>query len=426
MKKRIIYSVAIIFSVALFITGAVAAWFTAQTGMENSFTAGTVSIEADSSSVSSLYFDPSEAVYIYGVEQGTGDLYEVNLQNQSSSRIFDTPDLMPGNPNSPNGLAFDRGNQRLYFAVYSAAASESELYFYDLKSKDMVYAGTVDGVVAGSTFGRGCLWYIRNATDHLYKVTFDLDGKVDQEEFVAAITAGQKSFRFGDIAFDIRSNVLYGSSLQSGTTDPEFFKYNLVTGDYQMISQDGAIRLQLAFGSDGSLYGHSTGSRHWYQIDGETGSANYLFTGQEHFTDLASGYLSTWNPGDCSEEVFRITNTGTKNAYIRADFSGAWYEYDEILNDWILWNPDPPDLSVVTVNIADSDWEYLDGFYYYNNVVAGTYYGVGGVVEVKVKVCLDGPKTDNQFQGKRYILTARFEAIQSTHDASTEKWGWSP
>jgi hypothetical protein len=41
-------------------------------------------------------------------------------------------------------------------------------------------------------------------------------------------------------------------------------------------------------------------------------------------------------------------------------------------------------------------------------------------------VCLDGPNTDNEYQGARYTINATFQAIQASHefDTTNEPNGW--
>jgi hypothetical protein len=42
-----------------------------------------------------------------------------------------------------------------------------------------------------------------------------------------------------------------------------------------------------------------------------------------------------------------------------------------------------------------------------------------------LKVHLKGPETCNQYQGKRFMLTGTFDAIQTTHGAPAQNsWLW--
>jgi len=134
-----------------------------------------------------------------------------------------------------------------------------------------------------------------------------------------------------------------------------------------------------------------------------------------------------WNPGDCNESLYTIINTGSKRINLRGEVTGSWYEYDEESNDWISWTPDPDD-NVVTISPADSSsgWVQQGGYFYYEPSIPGTYDGTPveeRTVGLKLKVCLAGEETDNQYQGKRYILRATFEAIQASNGAAASE-GW--
>lgn len=432
MKKRIILSVLAIIFVLSLISGAVVAWFTDVDTTENVFQAGTVLIEADSSVIMSQNFDPAGAVYIYGVEQGTGHLYEINVETGVSYKLYNTPNYAPNNMNSPNGLAFDNPNRRLYFAVYqSSAAPESKLYFYDFREKELVYAGKVDGVVAGATYGLGYFWYIKNVTDELYRINFKPDGTFGEEdnEFFAAITEGARTFRFGDIAFDISDGILYGSSLASEGHDTVFFTYDTENGIYNEVKSPDSPALQISFGSDRVLYGHSTGTGEWYSIDRATGTRNYKFTTPEKFTDLASGYISTWNPGDCEKFRVWIRNTGTKKIYLRL-VPEVWWEGGLQVDNVHIYFCDgmsPGDEYSDPGWEKAENWEMIDsgagqGINRYTIHYTGPPIEPGEEVELCLMICLDGPDTGNEYQGLKFFLTFTVEAIQSTHEAAFERW----
>jgi hypothetical protein len=103
--------------------------------------------------------------------------------------------------------------------------------------------------------------------------------------------------------------------------------------------------------------------------------------------------------------------------------NGSWLEYvvDEEgeTGSWVPWDPA---VDVVEITLTEGNWEKgPQGYYYYNAILAP-----GETAELRLKVCLDGPSTGNEFQGKRFVLTGEFEAIQASHDASQEIWSWSP
>ena len=85
---------------------------------------------------------------------------------------------------------------------------------------------------------------------------------------------------------------------------------------------------------------------------------------------------------------------------------------------------------VVTISLADgedTDWKKEGDYFYFMDPIPGTYSEENAddrTVELKVKVCLAGEDTDNDYQGKRYIISTVFEAIQASNDAPHLAEGW--
>lgn len=415
MKKRIIFSVFTIVVAAAVIAGGTMAWFSNSAETSDAvFTAGVVSIEAGGSVILSQNFDPEEAVYLYGATERTGDksgLYEIDVKSGNTHMFYeiDLSELAVSDTYSPNGLAFDNENRRLYFSLING--SNSTLYFYDFKNKELVTAGQVNAVVYGATFWNGYFWFIKNNSDDLYKVTFNADGKVITSEKVADITEklqNPKSFGFGDVVIDIRDGVLYGSSTETGNA---FFSYDIDNEVYSEIASSGnVINLQIAFGSDGVLYGHSTKTKKWYSINHANGNTEELRTGDLIFNDLASGYISVWNPGDTEKLKYYVTNTGTKRIYLRAKLEGSW-ENSGLDDDMV---------KITLCPEYEGDWkEHGNGVFYYMHEIMP-----GGSVTLCAQVQLNGPDTDNDYQGETYTLTGVMEAIQATNDAPYLAEGW--
>lgn len=273
----------------------------------------------------------TEAV-VYGTERGPGgtidnygDIYEIDLDSGTATYLF-RPNLNLGQRNYPNGNAFDTVNNRLYYSSNDSESTPSDLYFYDFASSQ-TFTGTLDGVSAGASFYNGKYYYIANGTDDLMEVALYAGGTIASETKIADITGNAKGWGFGDIV--IRSDgVLFGSP------GGEFFKFDLNTLTYTSISTTGAVGMQLAFGSNGVLYGHSAGTGEFFTIDptdGTTTSIGYVTgsaTGQ--FTDLASGPLpSVWETawgGACDEENYWDGETGFVY-FFNPDGKGNWASY---------------------------------------------------------------------------------------------------
>ncbi len=235
---------------------------------------------------------------VFGVERGSGNLYEIDVTAGVAYRLADITDPVPANVNSPNGLAYDGATNRLYFSASLEGAATSDLYFWDGNS--MHLAGTVTGQAGGASIHDGAYYYVVNATDDLVKVTFTAAGAVANETTIYPGFAGTDTFRFGDLAISPDGSTLYGSTLQSGTTPPTFFNLDLGTGAYAAVSTSSGVGLQLAFGDDGVLYGQSTGTGEFFTVDpltGSTVSAGTPSGALDGFTDLASGTcVPEWTP----------------------------------------------------------------------------------------------------------------------------------
>ena len=212
--KKLIIAAFVIALTSLLVGGATMAWFTdGDTAGTATFASGTLSIDAG-------------ANMIFGVEEITGDLYEIDLTDGHSYLLFDRT-IGTTNDKYVNALAYDRVNKRLYYTPYGV-----NLYFYDFdveRSAESLSGGRP----AGATFGRGYYWYIPQDSNDLRCVTFNPDGTISTDAvFMANFTGG--SFNFGDIALDINDDVLYGSA---NATEKVFFKIDLASKVYTKIDQ---------------------------------------------------------------------------------------------------------------------------------------------------------------------------------------------
>ncbi len=447
MKRKVLLIALTIALVAGIVGGGTMAWFTAKAEVNNEFTAGTVMIQADSNMIYSQYFDPQDGVFVYGIEGKTGDIYEIDPVNKLENKIFNNPDTYSGW--YPNALAFDKANDRLYFA-----RNRTELWFYDFSGDQLKKAGdfkhsSVTEVgnkdVYGAAFGGGYYWYVPNGTAYLFKVAFNPDGTIKSDAY--QIMTDAPNMNFGDVVIDYAGGIIYGSATAF------YFTYDTVNDVFTNYGATDAHDLQLAWGSDGKLYGHRSGTadtRAWYEItDPNDGSVENLnFQSENSYYDLASGYKSFWNPGDCAWKKFTVYNTGTKEIKVRVDLSGLWeFNYDWLWENWEAlcfteiedasgeprWPERPArpsaewdafveylaDLPVpVTSNPVPCEengsvnWAIVNGYWEYNGTLeAGQY------AELCLKVCLDGPGATNEFQGGKFKLNAFFEAVQASNEA---------
>ena len=132
--------------------------------------------------------------------------------------------------------------------------------------------------------------------------------------------------------------------------------------------------------------------------------------------------LARWNPGDIDLIGYYVRNVGNKKAYVRGTFAGSWYEQNEA-GQWVPYNGDTNLVELEISEKSRNDWEL--------EKVGNTDYYVyqyelepGEAVELYLHIYLKGPETNNDYQGKRYILKGEFDAVQTTHGARGELWGF--
>jgi hypothetical protein len=172
-------------------------------------------------------------------------------------------------------------------------------------------------------------------------VPFNPDGTIDTVTGISSvdITGNTKTFAFGDI--DIRADgILFGSGRANGAI--VFFTYNLNTNTYNELSPTWFS--QIAFGSNGILYGTPSGESVSGIIEINTDDASKTSVGtlSYNYTDITSGpgcpgtltigywknhaicgkapYDSTWDSFDkgadfflCTDETYcQVMNTAPK------------------------------------------------------------------------------------------------------------------
>ena len=207
-------------------------------------------------------------------------LYVIDIQEGEAIHVADTVGSSIS-PSSPNGIAFDPNNRRLYYAVdpdVGTTGNPVELWFYDLADGQQVLAGQLQQQAAGAGWYDGRYWYFHNETDDLYAVSFAPDGTVAPGGEVLAygdLTGGTRQYRFGDLAATA-DGVLYGSSLASSPSTAELFSVDLTDGTYTELYTPapgawGGDRdptgLQLAVDDAGTLYGQAAADGSFFEID---------------------------------------------------------------------------------------------------------------------------------------------------------------
>lgn len=244
------------------------------------------------------------SVTLYALQEGVpvgelgGKLFNIDAGTLIAEFVYD-PELAQQTRNQPNGLAIDGTEEtlRLYFAAAPDPSRLSTVYFLD-EGANHVFAGKAAGFIAGADMHDGIYYYINDLTDDLRAISFSDSGHIESDTIVhGGFTDGlvPQGYRLGDLAISCTGD-LYVSAFHADFAQPksvEFFSLDLDTGDYTLIKEHTADDAwELAFGTDGTLYGHDPSTGEFFTVDTATGDTTFLglALGSDHgaFTDLAS------------------------------------------------------------------------------------------------------------------------------------------
>lgn len=230
-------------------------------------------------------------VYGSNLNAGASDfddaIYAYDLKEETQELVYD-PTPIDGHMNYPNANAYDYDNQRIYFGT-----DDGRLFYHQIGSGTHVQ---VEGGATSGTFGsmacggwyNGKFYYIQNGTNRLYEVTIIADVATRTQIGTVPTSAG-----YGDIAFDPANEGVFVASAGS-----VWYAYNVNTGDDWdlIIDVNGDIpakHLQLAYGSDGVLYGVNATTGQFFSIvydtDANTVTLDKGWDSPYTYTDLASG-----------------------------------------------------------------------------------------------------------------------------------------
>jgi len=234
-----------------------------------------------------------QTAVLYGIERYTGTVYGVDVLTGTSWMEFDIVPPPSTLSATPNGLAYDVWNDRFYYCNYQTVP-DNTLYFWD---GDQHVAGLLIGDTAAATFYDGKYYYITGPppSDDLYVVEFGINGFMSGSPVkLADIASDAHGWTFnGDIA--IKDGVIYGWGWCGIDNEYEFFTYDLDTGDFNVNTVSSSFSLQIAFGSDGILYGHrSGGAGAFYVVDTTNGDVTMVTPTPSPvnlYTDCASGMI---------------------------------------------------------------------------------------------------------------------------------------
>jgi len=214
-------------------------------------------------------------------------IYAYDLNAQTQTLVYD-PTPIDNSENYPNANAYDPVNNRIYFGT-----DDGRLFYHEIGSGTHVQ---VEGNATSGTFGTmasgawydGNFYYVENSTNRLYRVT--ISGTTANRTQIGTVPT---SNGYGDIAFDpANPGVFIGSA---GSPTAIWYWYDINSGTKGTLSRTGGElkHLQLAYGSNGVLYGVEAISGQFYTVvyDKVAGSVTLTedWNSGYTFTDLASG-----------------------------------------------------------------------------------------------------------------------------------------
>jgi hypothetical protein len=278
-----------------------------------------------------FYAAPVGDVVIYGTGQDDrgGELWAINLTQGTTHLMWTETDPNPGDRNSPNAVAFDAVNGRMYFTVNRTVTAPfpftvDDLYMFNVNSYAApVNVGTVARTAYSADFSNGSYYYVPNRTHDLMRVDFDAAGFKTGEvavcsSFRAGLTDASELF-FGDIA--IRDGIVYGSVRVGGlgTGPAKFFRLTLSNCAYtESAAGDHPELLQLAWGGDGVLYGHDASTGLFHVVDPITGtlSAGPTYAGNIRLSDVAPASFTPIVIVGCPVDNIPGVTFGTLSDYL--------------------------------------------------------------------------------------------------------------
>ena len=217
-----------------------------------------------------------------GTEPLDDALYAYDLKNQTQTLVYD-PTSIDSSQNYPNANAYDAVNQRIYFGT-----DDGRLFYHEIGSGThvQVEGGTTSGTfgtMACGSFYDGKFYYVQNGTNRLYAVDIVANVATRTEVGTVPVSVG-----YGDIAFDPANP---GQFIGSGSGI--WYWYDLNDNSSAIMTESGGdgAHKQLAYGSDGVLYGVNAVDGQFYTIvyDGVTVTLTLDWDSPYTYTDLASG-----------------------------------------------------------------------------------------------------------------------------------------
>jgi len=233
---------------------------------------------------------PCDEWIVYGANLNGGSdplddaIYAYDLNARTQTLVYD-PTPVDGNQNYPNGYGYDPDNQRVYMGT-----DDGRFFYYDID--DAVWQQlTVNenfGTMACGSWYEGNFYYVQNGTNRLYEVA--IAGTSATRTQIGTVPT---SNGYGDIAFDPANPGVFLASA-GGWWYWYDVNDNTKSGNLTLLGDNPGNHLQLAYGSNGVLYGVEATSGVWYTVtyDANANTVTNTLLGWDSpytYTDLASG-----------------------------------------------------------------------------------------------------------------------------------------
>jgi hypothetical protein len=211
-------------------------------------------------------------------------IYAYDLNAQTQTLVYD-PTPVDANQNYPNGYGYDPDNQRIYMGT-----DDGRFFYYDIDDGvwQQLTVNVNFGTMACGSWYNGKFYYVQNGTNRLYEVV--ISGTSATRTQIGTVPT---SNGYGDIAFDPANPGVFLASAGGW-----WYWYNVndgtKSGNLTLLGDNPGNHLQLAYGSNGVLYGVEATSGVWYTVtyDANANTVTNTLVGWDSpytYTDLASG-----------------------------------------------------------------------------------------------------------------------------------------
>ena len=229
-------------------------------------------------------------IILFDTATGTSiSLGDTGLTRCSDDHTCVFPGLSPNGEFGPNGIAYNEVTGVAYYAAIPNFGGTRTLWSMAIDPQPPgppESLGRLDGTPRSATFFDGLYWYVADGTLALHAVSFTAGGSLLADTLVGVLpllSAGATGLEFGDVSVD-EVGLLYGSAdIVGGVDDGKVLLFTVdlngpdPVSTYMELSIDTDPKMQLAFGGDGTLFGHTS-----------DGTLRVVLFDSGPFTDLAS------------------------------------------------------------------------------------------------------------------------------------------